>query len=42
MFVDPDVEQIDALAAQGVRLIEINTARYCEEFGGPRAAASWC
>ena len=34
VFVDPDVEQIDALANMGVRLIEINTARYSEEFGG--------
>jgi pyridoxine 5-phosphate synthase len=33
VFVDPDVEQIDALAGMGIRLIEINTAKYCETFG---------
>lgn len=37
VFVDPDLEQIDALARLGVRLIEINTARYSEEFGGAGA-----
>lgn len=39
VFVDPDIEQIDALATLGVRLIEINTARFSEEFGMQGEAA---
>jgi pyridoxine 5-phosphate synthase len=34
VFVDPDLSQISALADLGIRLIEINTGRYTEEFHG--------
>jgi len=36
VFVDPDLSQITALADLGIRLIEINTGRYTEEFHGPQ------
>lgn len=35
VFIDPDLEQIEALGRLGVNLLEINTARYTEEFGTP-------
>lgn len=38
VFVDPDLEQIDALIAVGVRLIEINTAKFSETWGTSESA----
>ena len=30
LFIDPDPQQIEASVIEGVDMIEINTARYCE------------
>ncbi|RMG57375.1 MAG: pyridoxine 5'-phosphate synthase [Deltaproteobacteria bacterium] len=36
LFVDPDLEQIEASRRAGADYIEIHTGRYCEAFGGEK------
>ncbi len=38
LFIDPDLEQIDAAADLGVPVIELHTGKYCDSEGVARAA----
>jgi pyridoxine 5-phosphate synthase len=39
LFIDPDLEQIDAAADLGVPVVELHTGSYCETDEGPARAA---